>query len=178
MSGQMGLLRHFDNYRQDNYKFSPANSSATYSRRDIQRRSEGGGGTNSSFDIATDSGYGSLGSSHRKNHMRDTIRTTLQESSTSTCNLQDDDNQTVYSDAQSLYRAKLEIYISEFAEEIAAVLPRSISVEQLPSLSTALPDLLKAFAIKFGCEDDTRSQYRLMYLVHKYRKSVNRSPYL
>ncbi|KAI1359628.1 hypothetical protein F5Y08DRAFT_332178 [Xylaria arbuscula] len=117
----------------------------TPSRREVEKNKVGT--TGADFEIATDSGYGSLGSDQRKDQMRNTLRTTLRESSTSTQNLEDDDNHTVYSDSQSLSRSKLEVYISEFAEELVAALPRSISAEQLPILSAALPDLLKAFSI-------------------------------
>ncbi|KAI0813423.1 hypothetical protein GGR55DRAFT_687682 [Xylaria sp. FL0064] len=96
-----------------------------------------------SFDIATDSGYASLGLGQSKIQLRDTIRSTLQESSFPITNVCNDDNRTEYSGAFSLHQARLEIYVSEFAEELAAVLPRSICAEQLPSLSAILPDLLK-----------------------------------
>ncbi|KAJ3576123.1 hypothetical protein NPX13_g3802 [Xylaria arbuscula] len=134
----------------------------TPSRREVEKNNVGT--TGADFEIATDSGYGSLGSGQRKDQMRNTLRTTLRESSTSTQNLEDDDNHTVYSDSQSLSRSKLEVYISEFAEELVAALPRSISAEQLPILSAALPDLLKAFSIRFGCEWDTLSEYRLIQI--------------
>ncbi|KAI0526679.1 hypothetical protein F5B22DRAFT_641819 [Xylaria bambusicola] len=166
---------YYNAFRKDNYRFPPASSStADLRRRDSVRNLEESsviGG----LETATDSGYGSQGQSQRKIQMRDTIRTTLQEFPSSNSNDQGDDNKTEYSDARSLYNAKLEVYISEFAQELAAVLPRSISAEQLPGLSGALPDLLKAFAIKFGSEEDTHLQYRLMYLVHRYRIQISKA---
>ncbi|KAI1130868.1 hypothetical protein F5Y10DRAFT_103811 [Nemania abortiva] len=162
-------------YRQDNYKFSPASFDTNYSSLGFQRDSPGSKRTNDSCDIATDSGYASLGSSRRKNQLRDTIRSTLQESSSAAVNAYDDDARTEYSDARSLHEARLEIYVSEFAEELAAVLPRSISADQLTSLSATLPDILKAFAIRFGQENNTHSQYRLMYLVHRYRNQISKA---
>ncbi|KAI0201130.1 hypothetical protein F4808DRAFT_470051 [Astrocystis sublimbata] len=126
-----------------------------------------------SLDITTDSGYASQGPSQRKNQLRNTIRGTLEDSSLTADTY--DDGKTEYSDARSLHRAKLEIYISEFAEELAAVLPQSISAEQLHDLSTSLPELLKAFAIKFGQEINQNTNYRLMYLVHRYRNQISKA---
>ncbi|KAI1353493.1 hypothetical protein F5Y01DRAFT_323133 [Xylaria sp. FL0043] len=99
----------------------------------------------------------------------------LKDSSFSTTNVYDNDDKTEYSDARSLHHTGLEIYISEFAEELAAVLPRSICAEQLASLSATLPDLLKSFAVRFGQEDRLPSNYGLRHLVYKYRNQISQA---
>ncbi|KAI1284129.1 hypothetical protein F5Y07DRAFT_394061 [Xylaria sp. FL0933] len=120
-----------------------------------------------------DSGYLSIGPYQSEPGMGDTIWGTLQQSSSSTTNVYDNDNKTQYSDARSLDKARLDIYISEFAEELAPVLPQSISTEQLSSLSATLPDLLKSFAVRVGQEGHSSSHYGLMHLVHKYRNQIS-----
>ncbi|KAI0870665.1 hypothetical protein GGS24DRAFT_510668 [Hypoxylon argillaceum] len=164
-----------DAYRQDNYKFSPAGLNINQVFQGSQMASGGEKLTNDRCDIATNSGFDSSGSDQRKSQLRDAIRSTLAKSSSSTTDTFDEDNNTEYSDALSLCETKIEIFISEFAKELAAVLPHSISANQLSSLSAALPSLLKAFAIRFGQEENTTLQFQLMYLVHRYRNQISKA---
>ncbi|KAI0594169.1 hypothetical protein F4775DRAFT_606762 [Biscogniauxia sp. FL1348] len=59
---------------------------------------------------------------------------------------------TIYSDTESLRDPRINEYVSEFAEELCSAIPREFDSQDLANVSLALPDLLKAFAIRLGSE--------------------------
>lgn len=115
-------------------------------------------------DTFTDSGYASQGRSQQKRKFTDArnqVAPGEQEIA---------DAQSVVSDAQTLGGANIDAYISEFAEELVAILPRTTEATQLKRLSNMLPLLLKAFANRLCLFDDSHLHRQLMYIVTRYRK--------
>jgi hypothetical protein len=114
----------------------------------------------SNFDDRTDSGYVSQARVSDYN---------LVGSGLLVPTMSDAGNLATNSDLSSFSNGRLSNFISEFAEELAAGLPQSIPISQLPILSNALPNLLEAFAGKFGYENSSQLHFYLMRLVYKYR---------
>ncbi|KAK6223897.1 hypothetical protein LQW54_000041 [Pestalotiopsis sp. IQ-011] len=82
---------------------------------------------------------------------------------------------TLYSEASTLRDAQLDLFVSEFAEELAAVLPRNLSKELLATFKDALPHLLESFATRIGHGNSDQLCRRLMYLVYKYREQISKA---
>ncbi|KAI0184312.1 hypothetical protein EV127DRAFT_239465 [Xylaria flabelliformis] len=82
---------------------------------------------------------------------------------------------TARSDVPSFSHGRLDKFITEIAEEIAAGLPRSISTHLLPDLSVILPELLTAFAGRFGYMNTSKVDSHLMQLVYRYRFQISNS---
>ncbi|KAK0621822.1 hypothetical protein B0T17DRAFT_305457 [Bombardia bombarda] len=123
-----------------------------------------------SSDNYTDSGYASRGSVKRRGPHQKIQRMSLQP--TPAAHLSD--SKTIYSDNSSIADMSHNIYISELAEEIAAVLPLwDTPVHHLTSLSTALPDLLKAFAIMISREFPGELHQRLKCFVYRSRREIS-----
>ncbi|KAF3922928.1 hypothetical protein ABW20_dc0101051 [Dactylellina cionopaga] len=84
-----------------------------------------------------------------------------------------DDAKTIYSDASSVATLVKEHYISELADalfhEIRTDQPDSKTLERI---SIALPELLKAFALKVGYNASSQMHRDIMFFVHKYRGDV------
>ncbi|KAI8632194.1 hypothetical protein F5Y19DRAFT_492074 [Xylariaceae sp. FL1651] len=85
------------------------------------------------------------------------------------------DNHTTYSDLSSLSNGKVDNFISEFAVELVSGLPQSISIDQLPCLSATLPNLIEAFAGRFGHNKLSRVHCYLASLVSRYRVQISDS---
>jgi len=82
-----------------------------------------------------------------------------------------DDADTVYSDVSSLIDSKVDSYASALAEDIV----KRLKAEDLDSaaaeiLSSALPELLRAFATKLGYDAPSQTHRDVMFFIHKYRK--------
>ena len=127
----------------------------------------------------TDSGYGSVGVVALK------LRHEIQPGSLEDINEglefdrdmpdaeEDFDTRTLYSDTSSLRDPKIGDYILGFAEELFSTLPPGFDEDDLARIYPVLPELLKAFAVKFGHGSSTPMHQQVMYFVHKYRKCVN-----
>jgi hypothetical protein len=118
-------------------------------------------------DNQTDSGYASLHPVSIKYSLPNAMNRAY--APTDEC-----ENQSIYSDAgslgpQYLQSSNLDKYIVEFAEELTAVLPRSIEREQRQCLLGVLPSLLQAFASRLVLDNPSQVHFRLMYLAHRYR---------
>ncbi|KAI3316767.1 hypothetical protein HD806DRAFT_419274 [Xylariaceae sp. AK1471] len=120
----------------------------------------------SNFDDRTDSGY----ASHARVPNLKIVGPEIIVPSMS-----DRSNYTAYSDPSSLSNGRLDNFISEFSEEVAAGLPQSIPLTQLPILSTTLPNLLEEFAGRFGYGDSSQLYSYLMRLVYRYRLQITES---
>jgi hypothetical protein len=85
--------------------------------------------------------------------------------------LESDDIRTIYSDASSLPLRKMEAYISELADDLFSKVCFLLSdVETMESISRALPELLKAFALRVGYNAPTQMHRDVMFFVHKNRR--------
>jgi hypothetical protein len=80
------------------------------------------------------------------------------------------DTATVYSDAMSLSDSKTDSYVSGLAEDLFKRFDPKVSNAQIiETLSTALPGLLKALALKFGYEAPSQMHRDAMFFIHKHR---------
>jgi Cullin family len=85
--------------------------------------------------------------------------------------LESDDIRTIYSDASSLPLQKMEAYIAELADDLFSKVRFLLSdVETMESISRALPELLKAFALRVGYNAPTQMHRDVMFFVHKNRR--------
>ncbi|KAI0545256.1 hypothetical protein F4679DRAFT_561798 [Xylaria curta] len=116
-------------------------------------------------DSHTDSGYGSLAG----------FRSIPLDSAVIDTSISDRGSYAPFSDVPSFGHGRLEKFMREIAEEIAAGLPRSISTNLLPDLATILPELLTAFASRFGHMNTSKIDSRLMRLVYRYRFQISNS---
>jgi len=79
--------------------------------------------------------------------------------------------QTVYSDAFSLSQhSEIDKYISAFAYELYYSLPPEFDAGSLERISSILPSLLEAFAVRLGHEGTEYMQRQLMYLIYRFRR--------
>ncbi|KAK6526081.1 hypothetical protein TWF281_011119 [Arthrobotrys megalospora] len=128
---------------------------------------------------ATDSGYASMAHQRheqQRTHDKSEIceRTSMAGPSPAVEDVLDfDDTQTVYSDASSVTTLAKENYISELADALF----RNLCADQLDGktlerISAALPDLLKAFALKVGHDAPSQMHRDVMFFVHKNRGDV------
>ncbi|EGX53749.1 hypothetical protein AOL_s00004g408 [Orbilia oligospora ATCC 24927] len=84
-----------------------------------------------------------------------------------------DDTETVYSDTSSVATSTKQLYISELADALfREACPDQPCNEALERISRDLPDLLKAFALKIGCNAPSQMHRDVMFFVHKNRGDV------
>ncbi|VUC25621.1 unnamed protein product [Clonostachys rosea] len=121
-------------------------------------------------EAATDSGYGSqqaieIQKSFNEYHAADVHYET---------DAGFDDTATEYSDTSSVATWKKESYIEEFVDDLLArVHELHPDEETLERISTLLPDLLKAFALRVGYNAPSRMHRDVMYFIHKYRGMIS-----
>lgn len=78
---------------------------------------------------------------------------------------------TVYSDDKSESSgSRTQRYMSEFVDHFLGKVRHQLIGDNAQRLSSCLPDMLKAFALKFGQTSSTRGHREVMYFVHKNRK--------
>ncbi|KAF3237705.1 hypothetical protein TWF192_010814 [Orbilia oligospora] len=81
-----------------------------------------------------------------------------------------DDSETVYSETSSVATSTKQLYISELADALfREACPDQPCDEALERISRDLPDLLKAFALKIGCNAPSQMHRDVMFFVHKNR---------
>ncbi|KAI9854954.1 MAG: hypothetical protein M1813_000619 [Trichoglossum hirsutum] len=126
----------------------------------------------------TDSGYGSAGVVALKlpyeiqPGVLEDINEVLENDSDMPDAEEDFDAQTLYSDTSSLRDPMISNYISGFAEELCSTLPSRFGEGDLARTYQVLPELLKAFAVKFGRSSPTPMHQQVMYFVYKYRNQI------
>ncbi|KAK0646785.1 hypothetical protein B0T16DRAFT_493694 [Cercophora newfieldiana] len=83
------------------------------------------------------------------------------------------DTATVYSDSSSLSPLDQDDYVRDLAIELLkhAAIDAS-DPESLKRVSSALPELLRAFALKLGYQASSQFQRDVMFFVHKRRKQI------
>ncbi|KAF3905765.1 hypothetical protein AA313_de0203376 [Arthrobotrys entomopaga] len=126
---------------------------------------------------ATDSGYASLRCDKKANDETQYNGAQTNERPSTSKNpiaaddfLESDDTQTVYSNASSLATTTKGLYISELADALfQAVCTEEPDIKTLDRVSGALPELLKAFALKVGYNAPSQMHRDVMYFVHKNR---------
>jgi hypothetical protein len=122
-------------------------------------------------DQATDSGYGGSGSSKSQTRKRpfaeSSLKTTIPESDAESAF---QENQTVYSDTESLRDPKLLEYATAFSDELYGSLPPGFDKGGFERLLPVFDELLQAFAFKLGCDGRTPEHSSLVYLTHRYRQ--------
>ncbi|KAK6502518.1 hypothetical protein TWF506_003099 [Arthrobotrys conoides] len=127
---------------------------------------------------ATDSGYASLKSRNcgKPQETQSGIQedlTKLRLSPAAEDVMDCDDAATVYSDASSVAVSAKEHYISELADALfREVLGDQLDSKILERVSVALPELLKAFALKIGYNAPSQMHRDIMLFVHKNRGDV------
>ena len=82
-----------------------------------------------------------------------------------------DDDGTIYSDASIMDIRKKDVYILELAGDLyySSCIAGELEDEITKRLVSALPDLLKAFALKLGYNAPTQACREIMLFVHKHR---------
>ncbi|KAL3494407.1 hypothetical protein BJX62DRAFT_234283 [Aspergillus germanicus] len=87
-----------------------------------------------------------------------------------------DDTRTVYSNTMTLPGSTKESYATELCEQILGAISSIESADEtLRQLSEALPDYLRAFALRFGSahQTDLQAQGQITAFVHKYREYIS-----
>ena len=81
-----------------------------------------------------------------------------------------DDDGTVYSDASSMNIRKKDVYIFELAGDLynGSCITKELQDSTTKRLLSALPNLLKAFALKLGYNAPAQAYREIMHFVHKY----------
>ncbi|EGX54367.1 hypothetical protein AOL_s00004g16 [Orbilia oligospora ATCC 24927] len=102
---------------------------------------------------------------------------TTSDTNITTADLDTDDVETVYSETSSFATSEKENYISELAavlfHEIRELLRSDNSETAIwERISIALPELLKAFALKVGYKAPSQMHRDIMFFVHKNRELV------
>ncbi|KAF3089936.1 hypothetical protein TWF103_000657 [Orbilia oligospora] len=102
---------------------------------------------------------------------------TTSDTNITTAGLDTDDVETVYSETSRFATSEKENYISELAavlfHEIRELLRSDNSETTIwERISIALPELLKAFALKVGYNAPSQMHHDIMFFVHKNRESV------
>jgi hypothetical protein len=88
----------------------------------------------------------------------------------------DDDSRTSYLAATSLDAANKTNYISELSQDIYSRICHQVDLHNWAALSTYLPDLLEAFALKIGHESASGLNRDIMYFVHNNRQYAIPTP--
>jgi hypothetical protein len=122
----------------------------------------------------TDSGYASLPRQDKVGGADETcgnVQSAQGPSEMAQLDLDSLDAGTVYSDDKSESSgSRTQRYISEFADHFLGKIRHQMIGDNAARLSSCLPDMLKAFALKFGQTSSTRGHREVMYFVHKNRK--------
>ena len=118
---------------------------------------------------ATDSGYASLGRPSKVKTPEDVPQDYTSAGSEVDCAT------TVYSLAQSVSEDDVEMYTLQFAESLADFVASetakgSEDPQLVEGLARSLPRLLRAFALRLGCEGSSKTEREVMFFIHKHRK--------
>lgn len=81
-----------------------------------------------------------------------------------------EDAKTLYSAATTIDLPKSQQYISELCSDIFSKLENHFDSTNWNTLETALPSLIKAFAIKIGHDSSAKVNQDIMYFIHKQHK--------
>ncbi|UNI19548.1 hypothetical protein JDV02_005728 [Purpureocillium takamizusanense] len=124
--------------------------------------------------VSKDSGYGSL---ETKSTAHGKLQAIQEHQGTDSIDNQEeaDELQTIYSDASSLLQhPDIDKYISAFADVLSRSLPSEFDESDAERVFSALPSLLRAFAVRLGYESSERMPRQLMYLVSRFRSEIAR----
>ncbi|KAF6840742.1 hypothetical protein CMUS01_03839 [Colletotrichum musicola] len=81
---------------------------------------------------------------------------------------------TSYSDATRIRPDQHQQYVQGLASAISKKLGGLLNLNNRPAFFSALPDLVKAFAIRIGHEGDTHKNRAIMYFAHQYHEQIAR----
>jgi hypothetical protein len=81
-----------------------------------------------------------------------------------------EDAKTLYSAATTIDLPKSQQYISELCSDILSKLENHFDSTNWNTLETALPSLIKAFAIKIGHDSSAQINQDIMYFIHKQHR--------
>ncbi|KAF6814714.1 hypothetical protein CSOJ01_03937 [Colletotrichum sojae] len=84
------------------------------------------------------------------------------------------DAMTSYSDVTRISPDQHQQYIQSLADAISKKLGGLIGADNRQALVNALPDLVKAFAIRIGHENDTQKHRAIMHFAHQYHAQIAR----
>ena len=117
--------------------------------------------------LYTDSGYASCTDLGRISHA---LSKPGEHVSTIRRDADEEDAQTTYSVATSMDPANAQNYISDLSHHIHGNLQEHVDSGGRSELCRSLPELIKAFAIKIGCENASQLNRDIMYFIHKRHK--------
>lgn len=112
-------------------------------------------------DIITDSGYKS-----------ETVQQSRLEEPSGKNSLIDDDGESTYSHATGLTSLDIDQYISDMTDDLLEIVGPDLTENSLACTAKLLPRLLEVAAIKVGMDTSDPQNIKVMYFVHRYRKSV------
>ncbi|GJN75979.1 hypothetical protein PLICBS_010090 [Purpureocillium lilacinum] len=84
----------------------------------------------------------------------------------------EEDTRTTYSAATTVGQVHAKNYISELSHHIHSNLLEHVDSEGRSELCRSLPELIKAFAIKIGCESTSQLNLDIMYFIHKHYREI------
>ncbi|KAL6409982.1 Homeobox protein HOY1 [Ilyonectria robusta] len=130
----------------------------------------------------TDSGYASARNLNRcsltkpLSELEDTPTSTASLSATN--GIDNDDTDTLYSAGTTVAPGKVQTYLAEICGDIYRKLSDCVDVNTWTVVSKALPDLVKAFAVKLGNDSNAQVSRDIMYFIHKRHnhETDNQSP--
>jgi hypothetical protein len=119
----------------------------------------------------TDSGYASLPKLNHRTNMApafDKLKCPANtEFSTTVTDTDREDANTIYSAATTVGPARAQHYIAQLCSDIYNKLGQCFDDRLWNTLSEALPELIKAFAIKIGYDSSALVNQEIMYFLHK-----------
>ncbi|KAM0520559.1 hypothetical protein ACHAPE_002954 [Trichoderma viride] len=121
---------------------------------------------------ATDSGYGSTSATESKLGLS-MRHTDVEQPTQATLNQDMDDTATEYSDESRSTFSKKQGFVRELANELFKAVGSSNATEIIRArVSTILPELLQAFALKVGYGAKTQMHRDVMAFVYRYRREI------
>ncbi|PNP78573.1 hypothetical protein FNYG_08085 [Fusarium nygamai] len=117
----------------------------------------------------TDTGYASCANqaaiSNALSKVRELISATRQDAD-------EEDARTTYSAATSVDAGNAQDYISDLSHHIHTNLQHYTDYAGKLELCRSLPELVKALAIKIGCESPSQLNRDIMYFIHKHQREI------
>ncbi|KUJ16939.1 uncharacterized protein LY89DRAFT_733938 [Mollisia scopiformis] len=123
----------------------------------------------------TDSGYASAPNRNNTSNLQlmEQPRSSQKNKSTGTINKTDgEDSKTIYSAGSTVARPLAQQYIADLCSNIFGKLGKQFDSQIWSTISSALPELMKAFAIKIGYDSSTPVNQEIMYFIHKRHEEI------
>jgi hypothetical protein len=118
----------------------------------------------------TDSGYASAPNRNTTSNLQLMDQPRLSEKNKPTGTINDTDGEdfkTIYSAGSTVDRPLAQQYIADLCSNIFSKLGKQFDSQIWSTISSALPELMKAFAIKIGYDSSAQINQEIMYFIHK-----------